>query len=80
MMDRFTDYGWIPMMGVGLLGMIVFWGLLIAGTVFLIRWFIGETVIKREDSALEILRKRYARGEINKQEFDERKRDLMGSL
>jgi len=78
MMDRFTDYGWIPMMGVGLLGMIVFWGLLIAGTVFLIRWFIGETVIKREDSALEILRKRYARGEINKQEFDERKRDLMG--
>ena len=78
MMDRFTDYGWIPMMGIGLLGMLLFWGLLIAGTVFLIRWFIGETVIKREDSALEILKKRYARGEINKQEFDERKRDLMG--
>jgi putative membrane protein len=78
MMDRFTDYGWMPMMGIGLLGMILFWGLLIAGTVFLIRWFIGETVIKREDSALEILKKRYARGEINKQEFDERKRDLMG--
>jgi putative membrane protein len=78
MMDRFTDSGWMPMMGIGLLGMIVFWGLLIAGTVFLIRWFLGETVIKREDSALEILKKRYARGEINKQEFDERKRDLMG--
>lgn len=78
MMDRFTDYGWMPMMGIGLLGMLLFWGLLIAGTVFLIRWFIGETVIKREDSALEILKKRYARGEINKQEFDERKRDLMG--
>ena len=71
MMDRFTDYGWMPMMGIGLLGMILFWGLLIAGTVFLIRWVIGETVIKREDSALEILKKRYARGEINKQEFDE---------
>jgi putative membrane protein len=78
MMDRFTDSGWMPMMGIGLLGMIVFWGLLIAGTVFLIRWFLGETVIKREDSALEILKKRYARGEINKEEFDERKRDLMG--
>jgi putative membrane protein len=77
-MDRFTDYGWMPMMGIGLLGMILFWGLLIAGTVFLIRWFLGETVIKREDSALEILKKRYARGEINKEEFDERKRDLMG--
>lgn len=68
----------MPMMGIGLFGMILFWGLLIAGTVFLIRWFIGETVIKREDSALEILKKRYARGEINKQEFDERKRDVMG--
>jgi putative membrane protein len=66
------------MMGIGLLGMILFWGLLIGSTVFLIRWLIGETVIKREDSALEILKKRYARGEINKQEFDERKRDLMG--
>ena len=78
MMDRFTDYGWMPMMGIGLLGMILFWGLLIGSTVFLIRWLIGETVIKREDSALEILKKRYARGEINKQEFDERKRDLTG--
>ena len=76
-MDRFTNCGWMPMMGIGLFGMILFWGLLIAGTVFLIRWIIGETVIKREDSALEILKKRYARGEINKQEFDERKRDLM---
>lgn len=78
MMDQFTNCGWMPMMGIGLFGMILFWGLLIAGTVFLIRWFIGETVIKREDSALEVLKKRYARGEINKQEFDERKRDLMG--
>jgi len=78
MMDRFTNCGWMPMMGIGLFGMILFWGLLIAGAVFLIRWFTGETVIKREDSALEILKKRYARGEINKQEFDERKRDLMG--
>jgi len=66
------------MMGIGLFGMILFWGLLIAGTVFLIRWFIRETVIKREGSALEILKKRYARGEINNQEFDERKRDLIG--
>ncbi len=76
-MDRFTNCGWMPMMGIGLFGMILFWGLLIAGAVFLIRWFTRETVITREDSGLEILKKRYARGEINKQEFDERKRDLM---
>ena len=30
----------------------------------------------RRDEALEILRQRYARGEIDKQEFDTRKRDL----
>jgi putative membrane protein len=29
-----------------------------------------------EDAPLEILRKRYARGEISKEEFEERKRDL----
>ncbi|MDP2730835.1 MAG: SHOCT domain-containing protein [Dehalococcoidales bacterium] len=29
------------------------------------------------ESAIEILKKRYARGEINKQEFEERKKDLV---
>lgn len=28
------------------------------------------------DSAMEILRRRYARGEISKEEFEEKKRDL----
>jgi len=77
-MERLTDCSWMPMMGIGILGMVLFWAVLIAGIVFFVRWFLGHNVINREESALEILKKRYARGEMNKQEFEERKRDLVG--
>ena len=32
---------------------------------------------ERGDSALEILKNRYARGEINKEEYEEKKKDLI---
>ena len=62
--------------------MIVFWVAVIAGIIFLIRWLIlsarsGTKELSREDSALEILRKRYAQGEINKEEFEEKIKDLL---
>lgn len=59
---------------------IVFWVALIIGIIFLIRWLAASTKQrgegKSEDSALEILKKRYARGEISKEEYEERRRDL----
>jgi len=58
--------GWGMMGWFGPLLMIVFWAAVIVAIVFLIRWI-----------AMEILKKRYARGEINKQEFEEKKRDLL---
>ncbi len=53
----------------------------IVGIVFLIRWLIvstraGAPVWRSEDSALEILKRRYGSGEINKEEFEEKKRAL----
>jgi putative membrane protein len=59
-----------------LLMMLVFWGLVIAGLVVGLRWLIGQSPTSRRDEAVEILRQRYARGEIDKQEFDTRRRDL----
>ena len=59
-----------------MLMMLVFWGLVIAGLVVGLRWLIGQARPTGRDEALEILRQRYARGEIDKQEFDARRRDL----
>jgi putative membrane protein len=74
--------GWGYGMGwVGMILMAAFWIAVIVGIVFLIRWLVistaaGGRTAKIEDSALEILKRRYARGEVNKEEFEEKKKDL----
>ena len=57
---------------------ILFWGLVIWGIVALVRGLSGSggADFSRADSALEILKVRYARGEIDKEEYDEKKKDL----
>lgn len=75
MMDGYGySYG---MMGYGMwiLGLI-FWILVLIGLVLLIK-YLWEGGAKKEESALEVLKKRYARGEISKEEFEEKKKDLM---
>ena len=68
----YYGWGW----GMGLL-MVLFWVLVIVGIVYLIRSFIGaERKGMKEESALDILKKRYARGEISKEEFEEKKKDI----
>jgi len=58
--------------------MILFWVLIIVAVVLGIRWLMSQGRESRSDSALEILRQRYARGEINKEEFEVKKKDLGG--
>jgi putative membrane protein len=66
-------------MGIWMFLSMVFWILVIAGISLLVVWVIqravGSGTAGTQGSALEILKKRYARGEISKEEFEEKKRD-----
>lgn len=68
---------WWGVWGLGMmLMMLLFWVLVVVGLVVAIRWVITKGKTPRSDSALDILRERYARGEINKDEFEAKKKDL----
>lgn len=76
MMDWTPGSGW---MGPGWIVMIIFWVLVIAGAIALVRWFgmrdrdSGNTGRR---SPLELLQERYARGEIEREEYEQKRRDL----
>ncbi|MHB8495729.1 MAG: SHOCT domain-containing protein [Casimicrobiaceae bacterium] len=75
-------YGWSEGGAFGMIWMLLWWVLILLGIVLLAKWlFRGFQVVGGHASgnrALEILRERYARGEIDKKEFEERKSDLGG--
>lgn len=88
---QWRGYGWGH--GPGMMGgygggwfgsiiMVAFWIAVVVGIIFLIRWLVTTTGAgsqggRLEESALEILKKRYARGEIDKKEFEAKKKDLI---
>ena len=71
MMDGWGAWGWFGMVGVGLL----FWGLVI--------WFIVTMTRRVGDpprrDARDVLDERYARGDIDEQEYRTRRETLRGS-
>ena len=82
------QYGGWGMMGPGMMGgfgTMFFMPILWIVVIGLIVWAVVAAVRPGESSgsdsatassALEVLKKRYARGEINKEEYEEKKRDL----
>jgi putative membrane protein len=70
--------GW-GMHGFGLVWMVLFWALVIAAVYFLVRAFIGNGADRSDNSgdrALEILEERFARGELTREEFEEKLQTL----
>jgi putative membrane protein len=78
MWSEYGGWGW---WGPGFLPMIGFWIVLIVAVFLLMRGLGGAMGRSHREclsgeTALDILRKRYARGEIDKEEFEGKKRDL----
>ena len=78
MMNNMDGFGWGP--GFGWIFMFLFWGLVIVGIVAIVKGLSGSsqnTNIPQTKTALDILKERYARGEIEREEFEQKKQDLM---
>lgn len=72
--------GWHDGMGWGGgIMMILFWGLVILGVVFLVRIAMNAgrgSPGRGPESPLDILKKRYARGEIDRETYERMKREI----
>ena len=74
--------GWGSMGGFGLIIWLVILAVIVAGLV----WFIRsqplaggrEPAVERRSAGLEVLEERYARGEINREEYLQKKQDIVG--
>jgi putative membrane protein len=75
-------WGWPGMMGFGGFGMIfgfIFFVAILVGIIFLIVWLVkrsGSTNTVKNNNSLEILKYRYAKGELTKEQYDSIKKDI----
>ncbi len=75
-MVPFGNFGWNFGFGFGWIIIVVSFVLMILGIFYLVQMRTGERRSRPRESALDILKKRYAQGEISKEEFEAKKKDL----
>jgi len=75
MMNDSYGHGWGMDWGMPFFGLF-FWIFIIAGIVFLVRWIMGSKADDVQESPLGILKKRYARGEIDRETYERIKKEL----
>ncbi len=56
--------------------MLVFWGAVTAALVCGVRWLAMEGRTRDHESPLDIAKRRYARGEITREQFEQLERDI----
>jgi putative membrane protein len=71
----------MPMMGgVGWIFMLLLWGFAVVGIICTVQWLLSRGKSEKEDMPhqlpLDILKSRYARGEITAEEYEKMKRNL----
>lgn len=71
---------WGEHMAFGGFWMILFWIVVIVAVIWLVKIAMDRSSRDRTNSSpIEILKRRYAAGEISKEEFEERKREILDS-
>lgn len=66
-----VGWGWL---GLGFLHMVVFWGLVILAFAALFKWLSADSL--SESRAMDILKARYAKGELTREQFDKLKGEI----
>lgn len=76
MHDSDVGAGWMIAM---MLGMVLFWGLVVVGVVWLLREAIGRSHHGPGTDPLAILDRRLAEGQLSVEEYEQRKKTLTAS-
>ena len=79
MIHCLTTYGWAgtwPFLAVAIALKLALWALIVTALILGVRWLRRQGPHGHSSTPLEILRARYARGELSRQDFESMRQDL----